>query len=147
MLDDDISNTNGPAVLAINGNQKLVVGDTSTHYYAYDYRPRSGAATNRRVFGDVDNIKGRPDGTTVDVENGVWCALVDGGQIARFTSNGLDQTIAVPSADPTDVAFGGPEMSRMFVTSIAGDGEFDGTLLVIDGLGVQGRPEPRASFD
>ena len=58
---------------------------------------------------------------------------------ARFTVNGLDRTLALPVANPTDVTFGGPDLDRLYVTSIAGaagDDSLDGALLVIDGLGV-----------
>jgi sugar lactone lactonase YvrE len=54
-------------------------------------------------------------------------------------------------ANPTDVTFGGPDLDRLYVTSVAagpdGDADgLDGALLVIDGLGLKGRPEPRAAL-
>jgi sugar lactone lactonase YvrE len=48
---------------------------------------------------------------------------------------------------PTDVTFGGADLDRLYVTSVAapdGDG-LDGALLVIDGLAERGRLEPRFS--
>ena len=53
-------------------------------------------------------LEGAPDGATLDADGGLWCALVGGGQLARFTVDGLDRTLAVPVANPTDVTFGGP---------------------------------------
>ena len=132
-----ISNTNGPAVLDMDGRTTLLVGDTSADYYAYDYDPSSGEVSRRRVFGSVQDLAGMPDGATVDEDGGYWCALVDGGQVARFTTSGLDRTIQLPVQNPTDVTFAGPGLDRMYVTAI------DGPLLAIDGLGVRGRPEPR----
>jgi len=143
LLDPDISNTNGPTVGVLDGTMTLVVGDTSAQYYAYAYEPEAGAVGPRRVFGDVSGLDGAPDGATLDEEGGLWCALVGGGQLARFTTDGLNRTVALPVANPTDVTFGGPQLDRLYVVSVDGAGELDGTLLVIDGLGARGRPEPR----
>jgi sugar lactone lactonase YvrE len=100
----------------------------------------------RSVFGDVSGLDGSPDGSSLDVDGGLWCALVGGAQLVRFTGAGVDRTLPVPAANPTDVTFGGPDLDRMYIVSIAGapDGDgFDGALLAVDGLGARGRPEPR----
>ena len=145
LLDPDIANTNGPTVGVVDGVMTLIIGDTSAEYFAYDYEPTTGTVGPRRVFGDTSAIDGRPDGATLDADGGLWCALVDGGQLARFTATGLDRTIPLPVANPTDVTFGGgPDLDRLYVVSIDGPGALDGTLLAIDGLDVHGRPEPRA---
>jgi sugar lactone lactonase YvrE len=147
LLDPDISNTNGPTVAALGGSMTLVIGDTSAQYFAYAYDAERGTVGPRRVFGDVSDLEGLPDGATLDDGEGLWCALVGGAQLARFTSAGLDRTVAVPVANPTDVTFGGPGLDRLYVVSVAAGGSdgtgLDGALLVIDGLGVRGRLEPR----
>ena len=147
LLDDDISNTNGPAALVIDGVMTLVIGDTSAEYFAYAYDGATGTVGPRRVFGDTSTLAGGPDGSTVDADGGLWCALFGGGQLARFTAAGLDRTVALPVANPTDVTFGGADLDRLYVTSVAGpDGVgLDGALLVIDGLDERGRVEPRFS--
>lgn len=146
LLDPDIANTNGPAVLTIGEEETLIIGDTSASYFAAPYNSTTGEKGERRVFGDTDALDGGPDGSAVDVDEGLWCALVGGGQLVRFTAAGLDRTVTLPAANPTDVAFGGPGLDRLYVVSISGDGELDGRLLRIDGLGVSGRPEPRFSL-
>lgn len=148
MIDDDINNTNGPAALMLDGQSTLIIGDTAAHYFAYDYDAETATVGPRRVFGDVTDLTGSPDGSTVDANGGLWCALVVGGsQIVRFTADGFDRSVAVPCLNPADVAFGAPARDRLYVSSIAGDGELDGALLVIDGLGATGRSEPRARLD
>ena len=148
LVDDDIANTNGPTVAVLDGVMTLIVGDTSAEYFSYAYEPATGAVGERSVFGDTRDLDGLPDGATLDDGEGLWCALVGGAQLARFTTAGLDRTLALPVAHPTDVTFGGPGLDRLYVTSIAGapgaEG-LDGALLVIDGLDVGGRPEPRFS--
>jgi sugar lactone lactonase YvrE len=145
LVDPEISNTNGPAVFERDGATTLIIGDTSAHYFAYDYDPATGAVGPRRVFGNVDGLDGGPDGSTVDEQGGLWCALFGGGQLVRFTSAGLDRTLPVPAANPTDVTFGGDALDRLYVVSVDGAGDLDGALLVIDGLDVRGRVEPRFS--
>jgi L-arabinonolactonase len=149
LLDPDIANTNGPAAAVLDGVMTLIIGDTSAQYFAYAYEPATGAVGPRRVFGDTDALDGHPDGSTVDADGALWCALVGGAQLARFTTAGLDRTVSVPVADPTDVTFGGPGLDRLYLVSVAAgatDPEpgLNGALLVIDGLGGRGRPEPRA---
>ena len=147
-VDDDISNTNGPATIVLDGEMTLIVGDTSAHYFAYPYDPVTGTVGARRVFGDVTDLDGGPDGSTLDTDGGLWCALFGGGQLARFTTAGLERTVALPVANPTDVTFGGPALDRLYVVSVGPPPGspapgLDGALLVIDGLNVRGRPEPR----
>lgn len=123
----------------------LVVGDTSADYDAYPYDGVAGTVGPRRVIGPTTGLEGRPDGSTVDADGGLWCALVGGGQLARFVDDHLDRLVPLPATNPTDLAFGGPDLDRRFVTTIATQdpGTLDGALLVIDDLGVAGRPEPR----
>jgi sugar lactone lactonase YvrE len=150
LLDPDISNTNGPTVAVLGGSMTLIIGDTSAQYYAYPYDAEQGTAGPRAVFGDVSDLAGLPDGATLDDDEGLWCALVGGAQLARFTTAGLDRTVTLPVANPTDVTFGGPALDRLYVVSIAAGGSngtgLDGALLVIDDLGARGRLEPRFSI-
>jgi sugar lactone lactonase YvrE len=146
LVDPDIANTNGPTVGVLGGETTLIIGDTSADYYRYSYDPAAGAVGERSVFGDMSELDGMPDGATLDAGGGLWCALVGGSQLARFTVDGLDQTVGVPVTNPTDVTFAGTDLDRLFVTTIGGDGDLDGALLAIDGLGVRGRAEPRFSL-
>lgn len=146
MLDPDISNTNGPAVVGSSDQATLIVGDTAAHYYAYDYDAESATVGPRRVYGDMSALDGGPDGTCRDAQDGLWCAIVGGSQLVRLTTDGANETIHLPVATPTDVAFGGPAMDRLFVTTIGGEGDFAGALLVIDGVQPGGQPERRANY-
>ena len=151
LLDDDIGNTNGPAVIDVDGRSTLVIGDTPAQaVYAYPYDGEHGTVGERRVFGDHAALDGAPDGAVADRENGVWSCVLRAGKIARFTAGGLDRVVDMPMANPSDVTFGGPGLDRMFVTSIALDLFGDspptpeaGWLFAIDDLGATGRPEYR----
>jgi L-arabinonolactonase len=146
-LADDIANTNGPQVLAIDGTTTLVVGDSSADYWRYDYDATTGVVGPRTCFGAVDDLDGVADGTALDDAGGLWCALFGGSQLVRFTVDGLDETLPLDVLNPTDLAFGGPDLDVVYVTtaSFGADdhpGGLDGALLCIEGLG-RGRPEPR----
>lgn len=151
LLDDDIGNTNGPVVLDVSGETTLVLSDTSAAaVYAYPYAGDSGTVGARRVFGDHEPLGGRPDGAAADADGGVWSCVLGPGKIARFTASGLDRVIEMPMANPSDVTFGGPDLDRLFVTSIALNlGEPTepapeaGWVFAVEGLGVGGRPEAR----
>jgi L-arabinonolactonase len=150
-LDRDIGNANGPVVIDVDGQPTLVLADTPARMvYAYPYDGIRGAVGDRRVFGDHELLGGAPDGATADGDGGVWSCVLGPGKIARFSATGLDRVIDLPMANPSDVAFGGPDLDRLFVTSIALDltggappSIEAGWLLAIDGLGVIGRPEAR----
>lgn len=146
LLDPDISNCNGPAVGVLDGAMTLIVGDTAAHYFSYTYEPATGRIGPRRRFGDVSGLSGKPDGATLDADGGFWAALVGGAQLVRFTTSGLDRTVDLPVSNPTDITFGGRDLDRAFVVSIAGDGDLAGALLAIDGLGRTGRPEPQVAL-
>jgi len=146
LLDPEISNTNGPNVCVIDDTMTLLIGDSSADYYSYPYDAVDGSVGPRTVFGDLSGLAGVADGAALDTEGGLWCALIGGSQLARFTPEGLDRTLELPVANPADVAFGGRDLDRLYVVSVqlgAPEGTADGALLVVDGLGVAGRPEPR----
>jgi sugar lactone lactonase YvrE len=78
-------------------------------------RGRLGA---RRRFAAVDPDDGLPDGLTVDAEGGVWLALFGGRAVRRYGRDGtLDAEIRLPVTNPTSVAFGGADLSDLYITS------------------------------
>lgn len=146
MLDPDIANTNGPTACHLSGEPTLIIGDTLADYYAYPYDAEAGAVGPRRVYGDVQALAGVADGATLDADDGLWCALVGGGQLVRFTPAGLDRSVPLPVTNPADVTFGGARLDRLYIVSVQllpGATDLDGALLVVDDLGLRGRAEPR----
>jgi L-arabinonolactonase len=144
---DDIANTNGPQVLDLDGTTTLLVGDSSADYWRYDYEPARGAVGPRSCFGAVGDLAGVADGTALDDRGGLWCALFGGSQLVRFSVGGFDEALALDVLNPTDLAFGGPDLDVAYVTTASfgadeHEGRLDGALLRIEGLG-RGRPEPR----
>ncbi|MFW5680762.1 MAG: SMP-30/gluconolactonase/LRE family protein [Pseudomonadota bacterium] len=113
-----------------------------------DYDADDGVYSNRRVFFDTRAVAGRPDGGCIDVDGCYWMAGVGGWQLVRLTPRGeIDRIVDMPVERPSKIAFGGPDLRTMFVTSI-GIGLTPGTearqpqaggLFVLE-LGIQGLP-------
>jgi len=86
----------------------------------------------------------------VDAEGCVWSAICEGGKLVRFQPDGkVERIIEMPVKLPASVMFGGPNLDRLFVPTLSpafmgrpADPR-DGTLYVIDGLGIKGLSEPR----
>ena len=128
--------------------------------FAYSYDPETASASNRRVFVQLDPTAGLPDGLTVDAEGFVWSAEWYGGCVARYDPDGkLERRISLPAKQTSSLAFGGPDLTDIFITSAGkseampemppgydpNSGYFGGALYHIN-LGIPGRPEYRASI-
>jgi sugar lactone lactonase YvrE len=102
------------------------------------------------VFFNTADLGGVPDGATVDSKGRLWVAIYGGRKIAALSPDGeVERTISMPVGLVSSVAFGGKNLDRMYVTTIAHsiDGEPPeegaGHVYVIDGLNVRGVAEPR----
>lgn len=115
--------------------------------WAFDYDTDSGTPRNRRLFVDMNQYLGRPDGAAIDTDGCYWICGNDEGLVHRFTPAGkLDHSLVVPVKKPAMCAFGGPNLDTLFVTSIRPDGDI-GDQPLAGGVfalrpGVQGLEEP-----
>ena len=115
--------------------------------WAFDYDTDTGTPHNPRLFVDMRDYPGRPDGAAVDAEGCYWICGNDAGLIHRFTPAGkLDRSLAVPVKKPAMCAFGGRNLDTLYVTSIRPGGDLSDQPLA-GGLfaltpGVGGLEEP-----
>jgi sugar lactone lactonase YvrE len=87
--------------------------------WAFDYDAESGRPSAQRLFVDMNEHPGRPDGAAVDVEGCYWTCANDAGLVHRFTPTGkLDRSIVIPASKPAMCAFGGADFRSLYVTSI-----------------------------
>ncbi|WP_434362440.1 SMP-30/gluconolactonase/LRE family protein [Parasalinivibrio latis] len=87
--------------------------------WEYEYDIHQGLPHHRKLFVDMRQHGGRPDGAAVDIDGCYWCAANDGWQLLRFTPDGkVDQRIPLPFSKPSMCAFGGEAMDTLFITSI-----------------------------
>jgi sugar lactone lactonase YvrE len=111
--------------------------DSSILYFAdslkggivqYDFDGNDGTLSNKRPFALMPK-GGVPDGAAVDADGNVWSAQWGAGKVLMFDKSGMQiSEVSIPALQPTCVAFGGPEMDLLFVTS-ATDGLDEGTTM------------------
>jgi len=114
-----------PGATISNGKDWNGAGDRL--YYAdsltqridvFDVDVETGTLTDRRRFAEIAAEDGLPDGIVVDAEEGVWVALFGGGALRRYDADGaLDEVVTLPTSNPTSMAFGGPALEDLYVTT------------------------------
>ena len=91
-------------------------GPRVVHAFAFD--GDRGAIADERVLLTVPEDVGAPDGLTVDAAGDLWIAIYGAGQVRRYSPEGeLRETLAVPAAQTTCCAFGGPGLHTLYVTT------------------------------
>lgn len=94
------------------------IDSTAQRIDAIEFDLDRGRLGARRAFARIDPLDGLPDGLAVDAGDGVWVALFGGGELRRYLPDGsLDARFQLPVTNPTSLAFGGPDLSELYVTS------------------------------
>jgi xylono-1,5-lactonase len=113
-LEDGIAITNGPA-LSPDGRTFYHAESTAQTIYAYDVAA-NGDLSNKRVF--VRYKDDYPDGSVVDGQGCLWNAVWGGWCVRRFAPDGkLVATVRLPCANVTKIAFAGPDLRTVYVTT------------------------------
>ena len=96
----------------------------SRQVFQYDYDLDTGTPSNERAFATIPERYGMPDGATIDADGAYWVAVAappggpPTGGVARFTPDGkLDRFVNLPVPFVTMVAFGGPNLSTLYITT------------------------------
>jgi D-xylono/L-arabinono-1,4-lactonase len=112
----------------------------------FEYDEETGALSNPRLFVQVPDGDGHPDGLTVDGEGFVWSARWDGRMIVRYAPDGSEERrVHLPTPNVTSLAFGGEGFQDLYITTAIGEGspppdEQAGALFHLY-PGVAGKPE------
>ncbi|MFT7647021.1 MAG: D-xylonolactonase [Candidatus Poriferisodalaceae bacterium] len=118
-LYDDVRLTNGIG-FSPDGSTLYHSDSTARALITHDYDASSAEApaTNRRMIGGTSFERGIPDGMCVDTDGNLWVAHVGGRRVVKLSPTGdmLDE-IPVPAKWVTSVAFGGPEMTDMYIVT------------------------------
>jgi L-arabinonolactonase len=77
-----------------------------------------GRIDNDRVFTQLTDAQGVPDGSTVDASGCLWNAQWGGARVVRYGADGVEaERVNVPSRQPTCVALGGMELDTLYITT------------------------------
>jgi sugar lactone lactonase YvrE len=105
-------------------NRTIYRTDTTSHTItAFDFDLASGQLGTSRILREfsrdrLNNYGGRPDGAAVDSEGAYWCAMFEGGRVLRLSPSGeILREIPLPARCPTMLAFGGPELRTLYITT------------------------------
>lgn len=132
--------------------------DGATYYLADSARQviwafdmdEDGGLSNRRTFASLQGEDGGPDGSAVDAEGCLWNAQWGAWRIVRYRPDGIiDRIVHMPVEQPSSCAFGGPDMTTLFVTTAReglsdealADQPLAGSVLAFE-AGVAGLPLP-----
>ena len=117
VLDDGITLSNGLG-FSPDGRTLYFTDTMERTIYRYDVDVATGLVHDRRVFVSVPVTEGLPDGLAVDAEGFVWSAQWYGGEVVRYDPDGrVERRLAVPAQQVSSVAFGGGDLTDLYITT------------------------------
>lgn len=142
--------------LVWHGDKMYYIDTPTLRVDTYPYTPSSGElgprGTPAAVF-PADMAFGYPDGMALDADGNIWVACFNGGRVVQYNprTGTLLREVLLPTTQVTSVAFGGPGLADLYVTTAREDvpkgdlGQlkhaFAGQLFRVTGLGVCGVPD------
>jgi sugar lactone lactonase YvrE len=115
---DEVTISNG-IVWSSDGATMHYIDTPTREIVSYDFDGASGAISNRRVAVRIPASLGAPDGMAIDCEDKLWVAHWGGWAVRRWCplSGTLLAEVPVPAAQVTSCAFGGDDLSCLFITT------------------------------
>jgi sugar lactone lactonase YvrE len=87
--------------------------------WRYDYDAAGQVLSHKQPF-LLPTKPGSPDGSAIDAEGFLWNCRWGGGAILRISPSGhVVLRLDLPVSNPTSCAFGGPDMTTLYITSAA----------------------------
>jgi sugar lactone lactonase YvrE len=103
---------------APDGSQMYFIDSATQAVDVFDYEVATGSCSDRRRLVTIEPDDGIPDGMTVDADGNLWVACFGGGAVRCFApSGGQVEEIRLPVSQVTSCAFGGSDLSDLFVTT------------------------------
>jgi len=105
--------------LAWTKDNRLIVADTAANrIFSYPMNPATFDLGRRSHFAAPFD-RGLPDGSCLDSQGFLWnCRVAGGACLVRFSPSGtIDRVVDLPCTWPTTCAFGGEDLSTLYVTS------------------------------
>lgn len=110
-----VSITNGPAASPDGG---ILYHTDTLGRRIWRTEIDSGEIGETRLFAEIEDGAGYPDGPTVDTEGCVWTGLFAGWAARRYDPAGkLMREVRFPVANITKIAFGGEDLKTAYATT------------------------------
>ncbi|KAH8411254.1 hypothetical protein KR215_000946, partial [Drosophila sulfurigaster] len=124
------------------------IDTTDYEVKSYDYNFETGVASNPKVIFNLRKTSPKdhllPDGMTIDTEGNIYVATFNGATIFKVnpSTGKVLLEIKLPTKQITSVAFGGPNLDILYVTTAAKFGQPApaGTTYKVTGLNAKGYP-------
>ncbi|MFD4505358.1 SMP-30/gluconolactonase/LRE family protein [Streptomyces sp. NPDC058457] len=114
-LDKDLTLSNGLAWSA-DGTLMYSVDTLRRTVFVRDYDAETGSVGERRVHVQLDD--GYPDGIVLDAAGHLWVAVYGAGEVRCYAPDGtLSDRLVVPAPHTTSVAFAGPDLHTLVITT------------------------------
>lgn len=119
------ADTGLPPVSITNGPAFSPDGRTLYHHDTLGRRiwassVADGVVTQTRLFAEIEDGAGYPDGPVVDAQGCLWVGLYAGWAVRRYDPSGKwIGTVPFPVANVTKIAFGGPDLRTAYATTAA----------------------------
>lgn len=114
LLEDNMGTTNGIEVST--DERHLYVNESiQRNVWQYDLNPKTGAISNKKLL--IKFADHGMDGMRCDARGNLYIARYDAGEVAVVSPQGkLLKTVKLQGKKPTNLAFGGEDGKRVFVT-------------------------------
>lgn len=118
VFDANFAVTNGPTWSA-DGRTMYFNETARQRIHAFDFEPGSGTLSNQRLWLRFEKGDGYPDGMTTDAAGRLWICHWGGACVSCHDPVTGDELarIKLSTSHITNVAFGGPELRTLFITS------------------------------
>lgn len=116
-LRDGLTTPNG-LCFTPDGRRGFFSDSGARHLFTWELDADGWPASDPEIFFAPEEAQGKPDGAVMDREGAIWCAMPGGGRVLRLgPGGGVGAEIRLPVAQPTCPAFGGGDLTTLYVTT------------------------------